>query len=131
VFIKARQLQDLVDRETGGGRDLHLVVAELYFTLDGVQFDDSALDVLDKTARSLLQNPEQSVEIRAYANDIGNEEANRQLAARRARRVQEYLLRARVDDYRITVLPPGTDANQVAGGASAHGRRAEVLLRGR
>jgi outer membrane protein OmpA-like peptidoglycan-associated protein len=88
--------------------------------------------VLDNVARLLNQHPELFAEVRGYASDVGDESYNRMLADRRAQRVLEYLVRQKLNAYRIIVGSSGSiQAAALTGEDARLGRKVEIVLRNR
>lgn len=129
-FNEGLKLQSLAGN-IGRSRNLKLVLAEVYFPIDSDMLSEESRIVLDNAARLLNQHPELFVEIRGYASDVGDETTNLLLAKRRAERVLEYLVRLRLNAYRVFVGPPGRQAPALVGEDARFGRKVEIILNNR
>ncbi len=96
--------------------------------LEGVNFKTGSAELtpesnalLDRVARSLLANPEVTVEVRGHTDSVGAAEANRSLSQRRAVSVRDYLVAQGVTPQRLTAVGYGED-RPIADNASAEGR---------
>ena len=85
-------------------------------TLKGVRFktgsatlDPTSVAVLEEVAASLKAWPHVKVEIQGHTDDVGAAEANRNLSARRAEAVRNYLAGAGVEPARMTAVGYGED----------------------
>jgi OOP family OmpA-OmpF porin len=65
--------------------------------------------VLDTVVDTLQQNPEMMVEIQGHTDSVGAAVRNRRLSARRATRVQEYLIERGVDPRRLSAVGHGEE----------------------
>ncbi len=105
----------------------------LYIDYDpgGFEVDPRNKTKLEQLARILKIVPDYKLEINAYTDDIGTEEANQKLSEKRANRVKEYLVIDGVPSDRIKTVGRGeTDfsaSNQTAEGR-AKNRRIEILF---
>lgn len=124
------QLQSIAG-SIGRAKNLKLVLAEVYFPIDGDMLNEEARIVLDNAARLLNQHPELFAEIRGYASESGDETSTRLLANRRAERVLEYLVRLKLNAYRVQVGPAGAQPATMAGDDARLGRKVEIILNNR
>lgn len=99
--------------------------------------NSSVLDAIAKEALDELQFRtvgEGTVQVRGYTDSTGTNEYNAWLAARRAQRVREYVIRAGVDPEQIRMEAMGeccfVASNGTPEGRSAN-RRVEVVINGR
>ena len=116
----------------GRAQNLKHVLAEVFFPIDSDLLGEESRIVLDNAARLLNQHPELFAEIRGYASDIGDESYNRMLAGRRAQRVLEYLVRQKLNAYRVSVGSGIREKpSEVAGEDARMGRRVEIVLKNR
>lgn len=115
----------------GRSQKLKLVLAEVYFPIDSDMLNEESRIVLDNAARLLNQHPELFVEIRGYASDVGDEARNVLLANRRAERVLEYLVRLKLNAYRVLVAPSGNQPPALAGEDARLGRKVEIIINNR
>lgn len=115
----------------GRAQNLKLVLAEVFFPIESDMLNEEARIVLDNAARLLKQHPELFAEVRGYANEVGDPTTNRLLASRRAERVLEYLVRLKLNAYRVQVDAPGTQPAPLAGEDARLGRRVEIILSNR
>ncbi|MCB2205316.1 OmpA family protein [bacterium] len=130
-FTEALKLQSIAGSAEKAEK-LKVVVSEVYFPIDGDQLTEESRMILDNVARQLNQHPEQFAEVRGYANDIGDDTYNQQLARRRANRVLEYLVRQKMNAYRISVADVNEEQLMTAPGDDPRlGRKVEVILRNR
>ena len=116
----------------GRARNLKLILSEVFFPIDSDMLNEESRIVLDNVARLLNQHPELFAEIRGYASDVGDESYNRMLADRRAQRVLEYLVRQKLNAYRIAAGSSGSLPPAALTGEDARlGRKVEIVLRNR
>jgi outer membrane protein OmpA-like peptidoglycan-associated protein len=128
---EALKLQNLAG-SVGRAQHLKVVLAEVFFPIDSDLLNEEARIILDNAARLLNQHPELFAEIRGYASDVGDESYNTMLATRRAQRVLEYLVRQKMDAYRL--VPDSNGRSQpasMAGEDARIGRKVEIVLRNR
>lgn len=97
--------------------------------------NSSVLDAIAKRALDELRTVgESTVEVQGYTDSTGSDEYNAWLAARRAQRVREYVIRAGVDPEQIRMEAMGeccfVASNGTPEGRSAN-RRVEVVINGR
>ncbi|MBE0556481.1 MAG: OmpA family protein, partial [Proteobacteria bacterium] len=125
---EALRLRGLASNNRDASR-LKVVIAEVFFPLDEDRLVEEARILLDNVARHLNQHPELSIEVRGYANDIGDESWNANLAGKRAQRVVEYIVRQKTSSWRLEArdsdeylapIRPGEDPRS--------GRKAEIVL---
>ncbi|MBN1449358.1 MAG: OmpA family protein [Bacteroidetes bacterium] len=131
AFAEALSLQNIA-AAPGRPEHLKIIVSEVYFPVDTDLLSEESRILLDNVARQINQHPELFAEIRGYANDIGDETANRALANRRAQRVLEYLVRQKVSDYRLTVEQVNEEQLMTEPNSDPRlGRKVEILLKNR
>jgi outer membrane protein OmpA-like peptidoglycan-associated protein len=111
---------------------LKVIISEVYFPIDEDQLTEESRIILDNVARHINQHPELFAEIRGYANDVGDGAYNKALARHRADRVLEYLVRQKMNAYRLSVGEVEeskimTEPNQDL----RLGRKVEIVLRNR
>lgn len=73
--------------------DVVLVFEELHFKFDSSALTDESRAILKRSIRVLQSNPAATVRLAGYASAAGTEEYNRKLSERRAKAVEEYLIR--------------------------------------
>lgn len=66
--------------------------ASVYFDFDRTDLDADALKTIEAVAEKLNENPEVMVEVRGYADYVGNENYNKDLSLRRADKVKNELI---------------------------------------
>ena len=66
--------------------------ASVYFDFDRTDLDADALKTIETVAAKLNENPELMVEVRGYADYVGNENYNKDLSLRRADKVRNELV---------------------------------------
>jgi outer membrane protein OmpA-like peptidoglycan-associated protein len=130
-FTEALKLQSIAG-SSGRSEHLKIIVSEIYFPIDEDQLTEEGRLVLDNLARHLNQHPEQFAEVRGYANDVGDEAYNETLARRRAQRVLEYLVRQKMNAYRIKVADVDDEQLMTAPNQDPRlGRKVEIILKNR
>jgi outer membrane protein OmpA-like peptidoglycan-associated protein len=107
-----------------------IVLAEVYFAFDAAELTEESKQVLDYLARDLVKHPEFVLEIRGFADELGDASYNQMLSQRRADRVVEYLGRRQVSETRIRArgmgIRQGTQNNSPA--AQQFNRKAQIIL---
>ena len=102
-----------------------------YFGFDRADLSDEARAALDPVSTALAENPNYVAAIFGYADPSGDENYNAQLAERRARSVQRFLLeRVPVDAVRMSTVafgenPPQSEIADLGEGAA---RRQVVVV---
>lgn len=69
-----------------------MVLDGIRFKIDSAEIDPSSESTLQRARRSLLDNPEATVEIAGHTDDTGSREHNQQLSEDRARSVADWLV---------------------------------------
>ena len=106
------------------------VVAQLqpaFFAYDSDMLDGQARAALDADAGVLRDNPTVSVRIEGHCDERGTIEYNQALGERRANAARDYLVRAGVDNARLSTISYGKERPFVEGDteeAYAQNRRA-------
>jgi len=101
--------------------DSGLVLEGVTFKSGSAQVLPSSLAVLQKVADSLKQHPEVRVEVQGHTDAAGSAEFNRDLSARRAIAVRDFLIQLGVSPSRVTAVGLGEDY-PVTTNATAEGR---------
>lgn len=67
-------------------------IPSVYFDFDKTALDDAALITIQKVAYKLAANPKQIVEVRGYADNVGNESYNQLLSQKRSEKIKNELI---------------------------------------
>ncbi|MFZ3481907.1 OmpA family protein [Sphingomonas sp. 3-13AW] len=92
-----------------------VVVDTVHFATDRSDLSDEAKDIIYRQAQWLLRYPETTVVVEGHADHRASATYNDALGMRRARAVKDYLVKAGVDDARVTVVSSG-EREPVTGG---------------
>jgi OOP family OmpA-OmpF porin len=79
----------------------------------------------------LKNNPDASVDITGYADEIGSTEVNRELSEKRANNVRNTLIKAGINASRLNIIPAGEDTSVDADSQTARSlvRRATFMIK--
>ena len=80
-----------------------------YFESGKSQPNDSSASNIGFVLNYLKANPDKSVEITGYADEIGSSEYNNKLASDRAQSVKTILIKAGISESRLSILSNGED----------------------
>lgn len=103
----------------------------IQFHSDSARLRDRSYMVLDDVVRVMTDNPEMMVEIQGHTDSIGPAYRNRRLSARRALRVQEYLIKHGIDARRVTAVGHGEErpvADNLSFDGRADNRRVDFVI---
>lgn len=81
----------------------------VHFEFDSAELDAQAMQTLDGVARWLQENPQRTVVVAGYTDQVGEEDYNLVLGKERARRTKEYLVSQGVTPERIVTVSFGED----------------------
>jgi outer membrane protein OmpA-like peptidoglycan-associated protein len=90
-FTRAELIDQSLVRPFSTDRPITVKVANVYFPFDDARLTDESKIVLDNLAAKLVEHPEYVVEVRGFADDIGDDGYNMSLSEHRAERVAQYL----------------------------------------
>jgi outer membrane protein OmpA-like peptidoglycan-associated protein len=102
--------------------DENLSLNNIFFPRGKAQLLPSSYPELDRLVEILKENPEISIEVQGYTNNIGNRDLLIQLSKKRADAVKKYLVSKGISADRITTKGFGPD-KPVADNSSVEGRR--------
>lgn len=85
--------------------------------------DKTTLEILDKTAKFLIESPNFVIEIAGHTDDQGSDEYNNKLSLARAETVRNYLISKGVNTAQLTAKGYGESSPLIAG-SSAEARNA-------
>ena len=98
-----------------------IVLRGVNFDFDKAEIRDDDKAVLDAAIETLKENPNTSVKIAGFTDNIGTEEHNQGLSERRASTVLEYLMNGGVEAQRLDSAGMGM-SDPVAGNDTRDGR---------
>ncbi|MFW5759959.1 MAG: OmpA family protein [Cyclobacteriaceae bacterium] len=93
----------------------------IYFSLNGDDVRERYEDEIKRIAVFMKQNPDATLEVRGYTDDIGSKDYNLRLSQRRANAVYDHLKKLGVNFRRMIVVAYG-EANPVATNETDDGR---------
>jgi peptidoglycan-associated lipoprotein len=83
---------------------------DVYYEFDSIQLRSDAEEVLKQNAAWIKANPTARVEIEGHCDDIGSDEYNLALGAKRAQIAKEFLLTEGIADDRLVTISYGKEA---------------------
>ncbi len=108
-------------------KDIHNLLTK---AMQGIQFETgkatikkASYPLLDQIAKTFIENPEYQIEVQGHTDNVGNAKANLELSAHRAQAVKDYLVKAGVEESRLTANGYG-DTQPKESNATAKGRKA-------
>jgi outer membrane protein OmpA-like peptidoglycan-associated protein len=121
----------LVDRAVPGRTDQVELLAPVLFAYDSAELEEIGVAMLHEVRRELEARRDiAEIEIRAYADARGSSEYNRELAARRAQRVLEWLRDHGIDPARLKVAAIGAaDFVETGSEDAQHQQNRRVVFR--
>lgn len=83
------------------------VVDTVHFATDRSDLSDDAKDIIFRQAKWLIANPDATVTVDGHADRRASDSYNYALGMRRARAVKDYMVKAGVEDERVTIGSSG------------------------
>jgi peptidoglycan-associated lipoprotein len=83
---------------------------DVYYEFDSIQLREDAEEILKQNAAWIKANPTSSVEIEGHCDDIGSDEYNLALGAKRAQIAKEYLVTQGISEHRLVTISYGKEA---------------------
>lgn len=83
---------------------------DVYYEFDSIQLRADAEEILKQNAAWIKANPTARVEIEGHCDDIGSDEYNLALGAKRAQIAKEFLLTQGISDDRLVTISYGKEA---------------------
>ena len=96
-------------------------INDIYFPFNSYELTQESKAVLDQLIEFLKENPDISIQIQGYTDNIGKDEVNLKLSDNRARSVYSYLISVGIDDTRLTYKGYG-ESEPVASNETEEGR---------
>lgn len=97
--------------------------------MQGIQFETGKANIkkasyplLNQIAQTFIDNPEYQVEVQGHTDNVGDSKSNQVLSEHRAASVKDYLVKAGVEQSRLTSKGYG-DTKPIESNATANGRR--------
>lgn len=100
-----------------------------YFDFNKSTPTANSLDGINFIRTFLMNNPSEKVSIIGYADEIGSESYNNQLASRRANNVKELLIKSGISGSRISTSSAGEDTSVDKSSAKARSMIRRVLFK--
>ena len=97
------------------------VLGDIFFDFDKYQIKPRFYPELDAVVMVLKRNPSLKIRIEGNTDNIGTEEYNMGLSDRRAKAVMEYLVKAGIDQSRLSTIGYGF-SKPIATNATKEGR---------
>lgn len=95
-----------------------VVVDTVHFATDRSDLSDDAKDIIFRQARWLMANPDTTVTVDGHADKRASDSYNYALGMRRAEAVRDYMVKAGVEEERVTIVSSG-ERSPVAGGSDS------------
>jgi outer membrane protein OmpA-like peptidoglycan-associated protein len=125
-------LSKIVDtRRTPNGMLITLPDSTFRFNFDSAELNQKNRELLSRVAGILLVSKGYGLSVFGYTDDVGSDDYNQQLSMRRAKSVEDYLVKAGIDPAIINVKGYGKTSPLVPGTttlARAKNRRVEIAL---
>ena len=125
-------LSHIVDtRRTPNGMLITLPDSTFRFNFDSAELNQKNRELLSRVAGILLVSKGYGLSVFGYTDDVGSDDYNQQLSMRRAKAVEDYLVKAGIDPAIINVKGYGKTSPLVPGTttlARAKNRRVEIAL---
>ena len=83
---------------------------DVYYKFDSVSLEPDAQEILLKNAEWLKANPTARVEIEGHCDDVGSNEYNLALGAKRAQVARDFLLNSGIASERLVTISYGKEA---------------------
>jgi peptidoglycan-associated lipoprotein len=83
---------------------------DVYYEFDSTQLRSDAEEILKQNAAWIAANPTARVEIEGHCDDVGSDEYNLALGAKRAQIAKEFLLTQGISDDRLVTISYGKEA---------------------
>jgi peptidoglycan-associated lipoprotein len=83
---------------------------DVYYEFDSINLRSDAEDTLKKNAAWMLANPNASVEVEGHCDDIGSDEYNLALGAKRAQIARDFLVSQGIAEDRLVTISYGKEA---------------------
>lgn len=97
------------------------ILVGVNFEFNSAKITPESFPILFDVAKTLLQNPNLSIEIQGYTDNIGSEVYNKKLSQKRADAVKNYLISKGVNPNRLKSVGYG-EANPIGDNNTAEGR---------
>lgn len=98
-----------------------IILMGVNFNFNSAQFKPESYPILYHAARVMHENPEVSVEVQGYSDNIGSEKNNLKMSQLRADAVKNYLVARGVAESRVKSVGYGS-ANPISDNKDANGR---------
>lgn len=125
-------LSKIVDtRRTPNGMLITLPDSTFRFNFDSAELNQKNRELLSRVAGILLVSKGYGLSVFGYTDDVGSDDYNQQLSVRRAKAVEDYLVKAGIDPAIVNVKGYGKTSPLVPGTttlARAKNRRVEIAL---
>jgi outer membrane protein OmpA-like peptidoglycan-associated protein len=118
-------------RRTPNGMLITLPDSTFRFNFDSAELNQKNRELLSRVAGILLVSKGYGLSVFGYTDDVGSDDYNQQLSMRRAKAVEDYLVKAGIDPAIINVKGYGKTSPLVPGTttlARAKNRRVEIAL---
>jgi outer membrane protein OmpA-like peptidoglycan-associated protein len=118
-------------RRTPNGMVIVLPDSSFRFGFDSAELSEKNRELLSRIAGVLLVSKGYGLAVYGYTDDVGSAEYNQQLSMRRAKSVENYLIKAGIDSSILTAKGYGKTSPLVPGNtpaARAQNRRVEIAL---
>ena len=127
---KALSMNSWIKNTKTVSEKVSIVLAEVYFAFDAAELTEESKQVLDYLSRDLVRHPEFVLEIRGFADELGDAAYNQMLSQRRSERVLEYLGRRQVSETRIRARGMGSRTNSQMSHPTQQqfNRKAQIVL---
>ena len=116
------KIKNLPTAENGGTSIEDMInggYVNVYFDFNATKPTAASYDAINFVTQYLKSNPDKSVDVMGYADEIGNSDYNKKLSTDRANFVKEVITKAGVNASRLNIIGQGEDTSVDANSADA------------
>lgn len=108
-------------------KEVKIILEDIHFDFDKATLTAAAREILDNNLRTIKDNPGMHVQVEGYACAHGPEKYNMALSERRANAVKEYLVKAGIQEERLTTIAYGETMPLCVEKPTPHNKNSECM----